>query len=137
MKRTLFNLPLNGPYSFIELAPILSEYFNCQIHLINGIEQTRVNIISQPENFDNSKHQIYLLQTLSNHVILISNLKRFFHKHRKICFECKKTFSKNHFHVCLARHMCHFCKSFYASQSTIVTQSKSKTIIIKYYFITF
>ena len=117
--KTKFNLSLHGPYTFNDLAPILSKHYNCQIHLINGIEQTQVGLLSEPETFDDSKHQIYLLSTLSNHVILISNLKTFFSHNRKVCLECKKSFSKNHFHVCKARTMCHNCKSFYASLSTI------------------
>ena len=114
-----FNLSTTGPYSFNELAPLLSEHYNCQIHLINGIEQTQVNVISEPELFNNSKYQIYLLASLGNHVILISNLKTFFNQNRKVCFECKKSFSRNHYHVCKSKPMCHFCKSFYSNLSTI------------------
>lgn len=117
--KTKFNLSLHGPYTFNDLAPILSKHYNCQIHLINGIEQTQVGLLSEPDTFDDSKHQIYLLSTLSYHVILISNLKTFFSHNRKVCFECKKSFSKNHYHVCKARTMCHNCKSFYANLSTI------------------
>lgn len=117
--KSKFNLSLFGPYTFDDLAPVLSHHYNCQIHLINGIEQTQVTLLSQPEIFDDSKHQIFLLSTLSNHVILISNLKTFFSHNRKVCFECKKSFSKNHFHVCKSRIMCHNCKSFHAGLSTI------------------
>ena len=117
---TKFNLRLTGPYSFNELTPIFTQYYNCQIQLINGLEQRKVNLLSYPEQFDDSKHQIYLLSTLSNHVILITNLKSFFRKHRQVCFYCKKSFSKNYRHVCtINKNMCHFCKSFYASTTTI------------------
>lgn len=113
------NLSINGPYSFQDLGPLFSNYYNCQIHVINGLEQTKVSILSEPEIYDDTKNQIYLLSTMSNHVILISNLKSFFRKHRKVCFECKQTFSKNHYHVCKSKAMCHFCKSFYATEFTI------------------
>ena len=116
---TKLNLSPTGPYTFDELVPVLSNHYNCQIHVINGIEQRQINILSYPEVFDNSLHQIYLLSTLSNHVILISNLKTFFNQNKKICFECKKSFSKNHYHVCQSKDMCHFCKSFYADPNTI------------------
>ena len=114
-----FNFSLNGPYSFNDLVPVLADHYNCQIHLINGLEQREVNILSYPEIFDPSLHQIYLLSTLSNHVILVSNLKTFFNLNKKICFECKKCFSKNYFHTCHSKAMCHNCKSFYASLNTI------------------
>ena len=116
---TKFNLSPNGPYCFNDLVPLLANHYNCQIHLINGIEQRDVNILSYPEIFDSSLHQIYLLETLSNHVILISNLKTFFNQNKKICFECKKCFSRNHFHNCQSKEMCHNCKSFYSNLNTI------------------
>ena len=110
---TALNLNTNGPYDFHHLAPLISKYYGCQIHVINGLDGKVVTtVLSEPDVYDDSKYQINLLTLLDNHVILISNLKRFFNQNRRVCFECKKCFSKNHYHNCKSKPMCHFCKSF-------------------------
>ena len=57
---TEFELPVAGPYSFNELAPLLANYYNCQIHLIHGVEQSQVTIFSEPNIYDDSKHLVFI-----------------------------------------------------------------------------
>jgi len=113
-----YNLPETGPYNAFEVCPLLSEYFKCQIHIIEGMQTKDAAILSFPSQFTDSLPQIVLFKIDNDHVTFISNLKMFFrHFNKRICFGCFKTFSPRYRHVC-KKTICFACRRPFASEYT-------------------
>lgn len=110
IKRNL-NLPKNGPYN-LTILPKLTDYFNSQIHIIKGLDDSICNYESWPEEFDSSKKQIFLFLASSKHVVPITNFKLFIKDNKAFCFFCKATFQSDYKHICSMRSV-HCSKCFY------------------------
>jgi len=111
-------IPKIGPYNAYDVCPLLSDFFKCQIHLIEGMQSKNASIVSFPSKFDDSLPQIVLFKVENDHVTFVSNLKMFFrHFNKRICFGCFKTFSPRYKHLCL-KYTCFPCRRLYGSEST-------------------
>jgi len=114
-------LEKKGPYNAFEVCPLLSQLFNCQIHIIEGLQSKQAAMISFPSQFDSNLPQLILVKVEPNHVTFVSNLKMFFrHFNKRICFSCLKTFSPRYRHVCLIGH-CFSCRRRYVHDESKIT----------------
>ena len=114
-------LPNYGPYNLVETTKILSEKFNCQFFIFDGMDNSNKLIHMFPEEFNDSLQPIYLFQPheAPNHVVFIRNLKSYFKANVKVCFGCKKFFQTyNYRHLCPKKTCCFSCRRFFASEST-------------------
>lgn len=120
-----FQWPLDGPYEFHSISKTLSQKWDCQIHLIANCQQKKCLIYSVPSQFNDAKEQIYLLETSPGHVVLIQNIKTFFNNNRRICFYCKRTFSKSYDHICTVKATCRACHKILATRETKMQKNEA------------
>ena len=112
------NIPLQGPHNYKQVCEVLSTHFNCQIHLISGIEERSADYQSFPETYNDSLPQIFLFKICDNHVVHIQSLKKFFNANRLICFYCHEGFSAKHIHKCPKKS----CKQCFLTLASITTK---------------
>ena len=112
------NISPCGPHDYREILPKLAIEYQCQIHVIIGMQEKNGKVESFPNQYDDSLAQIFLLRTSENHVVFINNLRAFFRKNREICLECHKTFPHHYRHKCV-RETCKNCLLFFASEKTM------------------
>lgn len=115
------NIDCSSPLDFQEWAPILSNYFKCQIIIFSGCEGTSKIKFMYPSEYDDSLKPCYLYEPFEepNHVIFIRHLKAFFRKNITICIACKKTFKSTYYkHLCQKIPTCFSCRRFFLSTTT-------------------
>jgi len=123
------NVSKIGPHDFLTVIPILADFYNIQIHLIQSMDNFRkVSKISSPEQNDLNRHRVYLFQKTSTHVVIVNNLKQFFvNNKRKICFDCGKfnqfMFQTNS-HRCYSRINCDLCLGCFQTKDTVKVDSE-------------
>ena len=91
---TKTNLPSIGPYELHSTAKILSETFQCQIIVFDGISSSKKVCFMFPATYDDTLIPIYLFEPLESpsHFVFIRHLNSYFKANLKVCFGCFKTF---------------------------------------------
>jgi len=127
-----------GPHSLEELAPKLTQYFNCQVVVFNNLLHEKISFIYPPK-FDDSKNTIFLFQEITNdgksHINLINRIKGFERYNFAICLYCEKVYkSKSHIfqlHKCQKRKICDACHRYVAFDDTFLCNSNIKNYCIE------
>ena len=118
-----------GPHSLDELAPKLTNYFDCQLIVFNNLISEKISYI-YPPSFDDSKRTIFLFQEINcegkSHVSLIDRLKYFQRLNFIICFYCEKVFKSRskifYLHKCQKTKTCNSCNRFLVKENTYLNK---------------
>ena len=120
---TVSNLKQTGPYQVQATVEILHGSYKCQFFVFSGCSGKRRLKFMFPEEYDDSLIPIYLYSSSSEptHLTYISNINSYFRANYRICFGCKKHFSKfDCRHLCPKRQSCFACRRFLMNSSTFV-----------------
>lgn len=118
---TNLSLDANGPYDFKDVALKASAFYQCQIFVFGGMENSTKLKYVIPNEIDDNLMPIYLYEPFNenNHVIFIKNLQGYFRANKKICFVCLKTFkSHRYLHRCVRTLTCFACRRKFSTSST-------------------
>jgi hypothetical protein len=108
-------------YEVDQLLPKLSEYFNCQIFIFDGINNSSKLKITYPKEYNNKLQPIYLFEPFQdeNHLLFIRHLPSYFKSNVKVCFTCQRKFKTyNYKHLCSYKHYCFACRRPFSDSST-------------------
>jgi hypothetical protein len=124
LQKVLIDLSLRGQKQELcleEIAPKLSEYFNCQIFIFDGVNNSSKLKYMFPPIYNHELQPIYLFEPFENkkHLIFIKCLSSYFKANVKVCFTCQKTFKTyNYKHRCSFSLCCFACRCIFASENT-------------------
>jgi hypothetical protein len=109
-----------------EISKAMSEFYQCQIFLFDGIENSSKLKFMYPSQLQDHLEPIFLYEPFENkqHVILIKNLNSYFKANKKVCFQCRRTFKDSRYlHRCHRKTTCFACRRRF---KTIATYSHEK-----------
>jgi hypothetical protein len=109
------------PLILEDICNKMSDLYQCQIFLFDGIENSSKLKYMFPANLQDNLEPIYLYEPFENehHVILIKNLNSYFKANKKVCFQCKKTFKDSRYlHRCIRKITCFACRRRFKNHST-------------------
>ncbi len=104
-----------------EVAPKLSQYFECQIFIFDGINNSSKLKYMFPQTYNHELQPIYLFEPFHNksHLVFIKCLPSYFKANVKVCFTCQKTFKTyNYKHRCSFTLCCFACRCIFANSKT-------------------
>ena len=125
LQKLISNLSLSqsGPYEIQETANKICDFYNCQIFIFSGMENTSKLKYIFPNEVDENRQPIYLYEPFQNenHILFIKNLQSYFKSNRKVCFQCFKTFkSYRYLHRCIRTLTCFACRRKFCSPNTYI-----------------
>lgn len=123
LEKVISNLSLdeNGPYDFVETATKISNFYDCQIFIFGGFENSSKLKCIIPNEINDQLMPIYLYEPFDNenHVLFIKNLNSYFSANRRFCMECKKSFkSPKYKHRCIQKITCFACRRKFCKPTT-------------------
>lgn len=105
------NLAETGPYNAVETLPLLSQFFESQIHLIKSCQEKKVLKYSVPNFFNSTKRQIFLSQPTEDHVVPIVSMVDYTTTNKSFCLLCGLTYYVRSVHTCkLKKFHCKSCR---------------------------
>lgn len=116
-------LKQSGPYNLQATVKILQKCYKCQFFIFTGYSGKRNLNYMYPSVYDDTLIPIYLFSSFADlsHVIFIKNINSYFRANFRICFVCKKHFSKiDYRHLCPKRQSCFACRRFLQTNDTYV-----------------
>ena len=122
----------NGPFEILSTAKIISQTFNCQIFIFDGISNSKKLCFMYPKEYNPSLIPIYLYKPNDNptHVLFIKNLNSYFRGNFRVCLACKRTFrSTVNVHLCCKLKCCFACRKFYQTPSTFIHEKLVQQIV--------
>lgn len=131
---TKTKLNFNGPHELRPTLKILSDHYRANLIVISSLEGFKPEILSYPENFDESMPRLYFALQLNdgqpNHVLAIDNLSTYFKSHKRaICFKCQNFYYLT-WGIGTNRHKCHHpeacrkCFGFSYNNSTVKDEAE-------------
>ena len=108
-------------FNLEEIAPKLSQYFQCQIFIFDGVNNSSKLKYMFPSTYNHELQPIYLFEPFhnKNHLVFIKCLPSYFKANVKVCFTCQKTFKTyNYKHRCSFTLCCFACRCIFSSSNS-------------------